>query len=207
MRLICFGDSWTAGHGVETNKIYKEEPFPNIFTQKLREQNSWPRYVANYLNCAYVNLGICGFGNDFIFREMETCIRDGLVLSDDLIIVMLSYPYRYQKYDEMSVVELFWKMEESLKNHKHFFFNSFFPTFQFENYDIKKLPKSFINPENTTSEILKKYEIENDVSVWEYNSRSVWNDEKNYWEGDYHPNLIGYKLIAEYIYGEIERRM
>ena len=207
MRLICFGDSWTAGHGVETDNIYKEEPFPNMFTQKLREQNSWPRYVANYLNCAYVNLGICGFGNDFIFREMETCIRDGLVVSDDLIIIMLSYPYRYQKYDEMSVVELFWKMEELLKNYKHFFFNSFFPTFQFEDYDIKKLPKSFINPENTTSEILKKYEIENDVSVWEYNSRSVWNDEKNYWEGDYHPNLTGYKLIAEYIYGEIERRM
>ena len=41
MRLICFGDSWTAGHGVETNKIYKEEPFPNMFTQKLREQNEF----------------------------------------------------------------------------------------------------------------------------------------------------------------------
>ena len=24
MRLITFGDSWTAGHGVEENKLYKE---------------------------------------------------------------------------------------------------------------------------------------------------------------------------------------
>ena len=28
MRLICFGDSWTAGHGIETDIKYKEEPFP-----------------------------------------------------------------------------------------------------------------------------------------------------------------------------------
>jgi lysophospholipase L1-like esterase len=24
MKLICFGDSWTAGHGVETDRKYKE---------------------------------------------------------------------------------------------------------------------------------------------------------------------------------------
>ena len=24
MRLICFGDSWTAGHGIENNTEYKE---------------------------------------------------------------------------------------------------------------------------------------------------------------------------------------
>jgi len=41
--------------------------------------------------------------------------------------------------------------------------------------------------------------------VWEYESRSVWNDEKNFWEGDYHPNSLGYKLIGEYIYQEIKK--
>ena len=207
MRLICFGDSWTAGHGVETNKIYKEEPFPNMFTQKLREQNSWPRYVANELNCTYVNLGVCGFGNDFIYKEIEVCIKDGLIEPDDVIIVMLSYPYRYKKYDTSTVPELFWKMEELLLNHKHFYFNSFFPTFQEEDFDIKTLPISFINPSGTVSEILKNYEIGNDVSVWEYESRSVWNDEKNYWEGDYHPNAFGYKIIAEYVYEQIKNEI
>ena len=53
------------------------------------------------------------------------------------------------------------------------------------------------------ADVLKEYEIKNNESVWEYGSRSVWNDTKNYWEGDYHPNLNGYKIIAEYIYSEL----
>ena len=44
----------------------------------------------------------------------------------------------------------------------------------------------------------------NKKSVWEYGSKMVWNDEENYYEGDYHPNLEGYKLIGEYIYKEIK---
>lgn len=207
MRLICFGDSWTAGHGVETDKKYKEEPFPNMFTQKLREQNSWPRWVANEFNCTYVNLGVCGFGNDFIHREISACVNDNLLQPEDIIIVVLSYPYRYKKYDTCGVVDLFWKIEDTLKEYKHFYFNSFFPTFELEDIDIQTLPKSFINPKNTLSEILKNYEINNDVSVWEYESRSVWNDEKNYWEGDYHPNAFGYKIIAEHIYNQIKNEL
>ena len=31
MKLICFGDSWTAGHGVEDNKLYKEIANPDKF--------------------------------------------------------------------------------------------------------------------------------------------------------------------------------
>jgi lysophospholipase L1-like esterase len=205
MRLICFGDSWTAGHGVETNMKYKEEPFPDMFTQKLREQNSWPRYVANELNCTYVNLGVCGYGNHYIFRDIQDCIKNGLIETEDVIIVTLSYPYRYARHNQYDVLELFWKMEDLLKDYKHFYFNSFFPTFKEENFDTKNLPESFINPNRTLSDVLKNYEIEKNISVWEYESRSVWNDEKNYWEGDYHPNALGYKIIGEYIYEQINK--
>ena len=91
-----------------------------------------------------------------------------------------------------------------LKPYKHFYFNSFYPTFKNEEeFDTTKLPDYFINPNECVSDILRNYEIANDVSVWEYGSRSVWNDEKNFYEGDYHPNLLGYKLIAEYIYKKI----
>jgi len=31
MRLICFGDSWTTGHGVETDKQFKETANPPDF--------------------------------------------------------------------------------------------------------------------------------------------------------------------------------
>ncbi len=47
MRLITFGDSWTAGHGVEYEKEYKENATPPKFIEKLREQNSFPKRLGN----------------------------------------------------------------------------------------------------------------------------------------------------------------
>jgi len=206
MRLITFGDSWTAGHGVETNVYYKEKAFPDKFTQKLREQNSWPKWVAQKLDIPYVNLGVCGFGNEYILKELSEIKNMELIEQDDIVIVMFSYPYRYTA-DTYNVIEIYHKIESKLKDYKHFFFNSFYPTFKEENFDTTKLPDYFINPNGCVADILKEYEIKNNISIWEYGSRSVWNDEKNYWEGDYHPNELGYKIIGEYIYDEIKRRI
>ncbi len=102
---------------------------------------------------------------------------------------------------------MFWKFEELLKKYKRLYFNSFYPTFREEQFDTSVLPDCFVNPDGCLSELLKKYEIEEGLDVWEYDKVSVWNDEKNYWEGDYHPNLNGYKLIANHIYDEIKRRL
>ena len=52
--------------------------------------------------------------------------------------------------------------------------------------------------------VVEQYESEKDMGVWEYGSRSVWNDEKNFWAGDYHPNALGYKIIAEHMYEQIK---
>ena len=206
MRLITFGDSWTAGHGIEEDSQYKEVPFPNMFIQKLRDMNSWPRWVAEKLECPYVNLGVCGFGNEFILNEIKSVKRDGHLKKDDIIIVMFSYPYRYTG-DTYNVVEIYEQMEQELKGYNHFYFNSFFPTFKEEYFDTTKLPEYFINPDGCVSDILREYEINNDIGVWEYDSRSVWNDEKNFYEGDYHPNLDGYKVIANYIYGKLRKKL
>jgi hypothetical protein len=204
MRLICFGDSWTAGHGIEEDVQYKEIPFPNMFVQKLRVMNSWPRWVAEKLECLYINLGVCGFGNEFILNEIKSVKKDGHFKKDDIIIVMLSYPYRYTG-DTYNVIEIYEQMEQELNGLNHFYFNSFFPTFKEEHFDTSKLPDYFINPDGCVSNILREYEIKNDIGVWEYGSRSVWNDEKNFYEGDYHPNLIGYKIIGNHIYNEISK--
>ena len=206
MRLITFGDSWTAGHGIETDVKYKEEPFPHMFIQKLRMMNSWPRYVADKLKCEFVNMGVCGYGNEYIFKDLKETIENEFISKDDVVIIMLSYPYRYKK-NPYDLVKFFWEMEKTLTNYKHLYFNSFFPTFKEEDFDTVNLPETFINPNGCVSDVLKQYEIDNDVSIWEYGSRSVWNDEKNFWEGDYHPNSLGYKIIGDYIYEQIKNKL
>ena len=55
--------------------------------------------------------------------------------------------------------------------------------------------------------MLRNYEILNDVSVWEYGSRSVWENEENLFIGDYHPNILGYKLIAEEILKKVKNQL
>jgi hypothetical protein len=151
-------------------------------------------------------MGVCGYGNEYIFKDLKETIENEFISKDDVVIIMLSYPYRYKKtpYD---LVKFFWEMEKTLTNYKHLYFNSFFPTFKEEDFDTVNLPETFINPNECVSDVLKQYEIDNDVSVWEYGSRSVWNDEKNFWEGDYHPNSLGYKIIGDYIYEQIKNKL
>ena len=199
MRLVCFGDSWTAGHGVETELEYKENPKPPTFIEKLREQNSFPKWLGNLLNFSYINLGVCGIGNEYIFKSVKANLK--YITKDDLIIIVFSYPHRYQKYNEYTPEELFSKFEDLLDGYKRFYFNGFYPFIENENFNF---PKHYINPLGTLSYQLQVEEMVNKKSVWEYESKMVWNDTKNYYEGDYHPNLEGYKLIGEYIYKEIK---
>jgi hypothetical protein len=206
-RLICFGDSWTAGHGVETD-VYWKEGEPSDFIVKLRQMNSWPRWLSDKLDCVFVNFGVCAWSNKQIAEQVETIVNHKYITKDDIVITMFSYPHRYRDTNILDSPEkIFEKLENLLTPYQHFYFNSFYPTFKDEGYDTKNLPDYFIKPDECVSDILKKYEIEHNISVWEYESRSVWNDELNFWTGDYHPNLLGYKLIADHIYQEINNKI
>ena len=99
MRLIAFGDSWTAGHGVESDSTYKEIANPPKFIEKLREQNSWPRWLSEKLGIPYVNMGYCGFGNEYILNEVEKAKK--FIEKDDIVIVVFTYPFRYKKYSKL----------------------------------------------------------------------------------------------------------
>lgn len=203
-RLICFGDSWTAGHGVELDSKWQGIASTPRFITNLREQNSWPRWVSNKLNIPYVNMGVCGYGNEYIFNDLEDSIISGFIDKNDIILVVFSYPYRYKKHNEHTPSEIFNKFENILQGYSRFYFNGFYPLFRDEDFDIESLPSTFINPTSTLSNVLREYEIKNNVSVWEYDSRCVWNDEQGFWEGNYHPNLLGYKILSDYIYSNIK---
>lgn len=205
MRLICFGDSWTAGHGVDDNIKYKEDVNPNQFITNLRNNNSYPRWLSDLIGCSFVNMGVCGYGNLDILETVKEVINEELINKDDVIIIQFSYPHRYRnKKPNNNPLYIFPHLETILSPYRHFYFNGFYPLFKDEDFDITSLPNSFINPDKTFADYLRGYEIQNNIGVWEYGSRSVWNDEKGFWEGDYHPNLKGYQLIANYIFDEIK---
>lgn len=199
-RLITFGDSWTQGHGIELDIHYKEVISPNPFIDKLRNGNGWPRHLATLLNLPFVNFGWCNYSNKNIIEEIEKNIK--YFDDDDIIIVMLSYPYR----DNGNPINDIKTITKLLSNCNYFLFNSFYKTFINEsdlnsfNIDLSR----FLDINLTMSSVLIEYEKEKNISVWEYNFRYPYN-----WQntdgGDTHPNYLGYKIIANKIYELIKK--
>jgi hypothetical protein len=72
---------------------------------------------------------------------------------------------------------------------------------------LEKLPNNFIEPHLCLSNLLNLYESVNNVSVWEYQNRKVWDDRENMFKGDYHPNELGYRIIGNYIYEKISDKL
>ena len=202
MRLICFGDSWTAGHGIEEDESYVKDGNPPQFIERLRLMNSWPRWLANKLDLGFINFGRCGISNEMILEEVQKIVEGNFIKKDDIIIVMFSHPHRFRT-PEISPLKTLNKLENLLKDNTRFYFNSFYPTFMDENIELKDITKFFINPSECVFDVLKKYEHVHNISVWEYQSRG-----QNCPEGEvFHPNMLGYKIIAEYIYRELHDRI
>lgn len=207
-KLIAFGDSWTHGHGVEDDVAYKEIGRADDFIFNLRMSNSWPRWLADKIDLPFLNFGYPGSDNIHI----SNCVNmffDKLS-KDDIILIMLSFPYRHTFRNEAKHVTLksiIVALQQKLQGYNYYFLNSFCATFVDEPNLKNELDLSrFIQPDITAADILTKYEQENDVSVWEYQSRKVYNDKQNFYEGDYHPNLLGYKIIADWVYRELQIR-
>ena len=74
MKLLTFGDSWTAGHGVEEDERYRNDGNPQYdkgFVMRLRNSNAWPRWLSDKLGCSFVNSGYCGYNNHEILNEIK----------------------------------------------------------------------------------------------------------------------------------------
>ncbi len=191
-RLITFGDSWSAGHGVETDVQYKEVISPNDFIDKLRTSNGWPKHLSNHYDIPFVNFGWCNKSNPEIIQDVKD--NKQFFDKDDLIVVMLSYPFRGIGEPLHDVASL----TNELNGFNYYIFNSFYPTFgdvpSTDNLELSR----FLQPNDTFVPMLQQYERDNDISVWEYDFRypQTW---QNTPYGDTHPNYLGYKLIANKI--------
>lgn len=195
-RLVTFGDSWTAGHGVETELKYKEVIDCGLFINTLRNSNGWPRYLAEHMDVPFVNLGVCNLGNPEIIEKIRTYKQ--FLRKKDLIIVMLSYAYRAGGDPTVDINTI----NEELSGYNYYILNSFYPTFLnvpeslMEGINLDR----FLWHQHPLSIVLEEYEQIHDVSVWEYGFRKVGERKDAFLGGDFHPNTLGYKVLGEKIF-------
>jgi hypothetical protein len=208
-RIVTFGDSWTAGHGVETDERYRDIARPEPFIHQLRISNSWPRWLSTAYDVPFVNLAEAGICNAGIKRAIEN--HHGWIDPEhDLVLVMWSFPYRHHQWmdilqhDEIALGDIFGRAQEMLTGYQYFFFNSFFDNFDQEPELLDRLGLArWLAPRATAAQALLQYEQERDQSVWEYGSRNVHLDQHGFRTGDYHPNLLGYRVVAEWVYNHL----
>lgn len=102
---------------------------------------------------------------------------------------------------EVALGDILGAAQELLRGYRYKFCNSFYPTFAQEPELLQQLDVSdWLHTQDTAAQALREYEQRLDVSVWEYGSRDVHLDHHGYTTGDYHPNLLGYRIIAEWLY-------
>ncbi len=195
MRLVTFGDSYTNGYGLSDSIKWRGHGSPNEFEDYYRRMNSWPRYVAEKLNIPFINMGKCNnFGNNDIYNLIKQNIDE--LLSDDLIIIVFSFPYR----NLTTPNDDYKKIDELLKNHNRYYFNAFYPMFKDEEPDNVDFSR-FIMPEYTFADYLRDSEKLTNTPYFENGAFYGYEGVK---EGGLHPNLEGYKKIAEFVHNKIE---
>lgn len=196
MRLVTFGDSYTNGYGLSDSNKWKGYGSPNDFEDYYRRMNSWPRYVAEKLGVPFINMGKCNnFGNNDIYKLIKENMDE--LLSTDLILIAFSFPYRNltTPNDDYKIID------DLLKEYNRYYFNAFYPMFNDET-PINLNFERFIEPTYTFADYLRDSEKLTGIPYFENEAFYGYDGVK---EGGLHPNLNGYKKIAEFVYNKIEK--
>ena len=198
MRLVTFGDSFTAGYGVSQSKKWAGRGATNKFEDFYRRMNSWPRFLAEKLNIPFINMGMCNnFGNNDIYKLINENINE--LLENDLIIVAFSFPYR----NLTTANSDYRNIDRILNSYNRFYFNAFYPIFNDEVPEPDLNLTNFIKPNYTFSEYLGEIELKINKPLFQ--NSSWYNNESK--DGSQHPNLNGYRYIAKFIYDNIKDKV
>lgn len=92
MRIVAFGDSFTAGEGA--NYDYTETLSTFEEKEKYQKSHSWPKYLSDLMKVGYENNGEIGSTNYRIFSNIFEQYSVKNIKEDDLIIIMWSSPIR-----------------------------------------------------------------------------------------------------------------
>ena len=116
MRVIGFGDSFTAGEGTDNQYVEQLSTFEKI--EKYQKEHSWPRYLADKIGVKYVNNGEVGSSNYRIFSNIFEQFAYNNINNDDLVVIMWSSPLRDplpffpHMFSRTSPIGLSWSMKE-----------------------------------------------------------------------------------------------
>ncbi len=91
MKLRAYGCSWTQGEGSD---ISIEHTLKNEELNSFRNEHSWVKILADSIGIDCVNNGISGNSNNNIFNKVVLDTIDGVIKSNDLVIVMWSSSLR-----------------------------------------------------------------------------------------------------------------
>jgi lysophospholipase L1-like esterase len=198
MRLVTFGDSFTAGYGVSDSKKWAGHGAPDKFEDFYRRMNSWPRFLAEKLNVPFINMGMSNnFGNNDIYNLIKENLEE--LNEDDLIIIAFSFPYR----NLTTANSDYRNIDKILSSHKRYYFNAFYPMFNDEIIENDLNLQNFIKPNYTFSMYLG--EMEKKIKKPLFQNNSWYNNDSI--DGSQHPNLDGYKHIAEFVYDSIKDKV
>jgi hypothetical protein len=250
MTLHAYGDSWTEGQGtiLETeSKITDRDEL-----MKFRKEFSYVKFLAEKVGIPYVNNGISGQSNLKIFNKIVSDVKNKIVTSDDLVIIMFSSSLRdtvnflpnsewiswsvgqlintpngfinsyisgddvyddfLKKYKELYVGELFNQNYYNIVNQKYIIFLQKI----LKHYKIKYIMCDAF--ENMIKELHPKDDLTKHIDqkvYWNFGKKTFRDflferSENDLWEFPntnkdasmgIHPNINGYKLIYEELYG------
>jgi hypothetical protein len=91
MILHGYGCSWTQGEGSD---VSVESTLKNEDLNQFRNEHSWLKILANKIGIDCRNNGVSGNSNNNIFNKIVLDITDGIIKSDDLVIIMWSSSLR-----------------------------------------------------------------------------------------------------------------
>lgn len=91
MILRAYGDSWTIGEGCDRkieDSLSKEDKI------NFQKNNSWVKFLSDKLEIEHVNNGVSGYSNLKIFNKVIEDLRNGVIGSDDIVVIMWSSSLR-----------------------------------------------------------------------------------------------------------------
>ena len=120
VRLITFGDSWTAGHCtdlIEEGIIEEDDNVTNFFNDWAKVfKKPWPVIVADRFNFVLENNAIPGNCNKSIITQLYDFHLFNKFRTDDIVIVLLSTwhrDYRWQPESNANFNSIFFKRSKS----------------------------------------------------------------------------------------------